>query len=93
MGLITALEEVSPALTGFLLCRAGMEMGINFKWLWAHLWRATAEVEEEEEADGMRLARQDGMAREGFIRNKTKIYISTISIPDVERRREEVGGL
>ena len=51
-----------------------MEMGINLKWLWAHLWRATAEVEEEEEeADGMRLARQDGMARESSVRDKTEM--------------------
>ena len=51
-----------------------MEEGINFKWLWAHLWHATAEDEEEEEEDdGMRLARPDGMAREGSVGDKMEI--------------------
>ena len=59
-----------------------------------HLWHATAEVEEEEEeAHEMRLARQDGMASEGFVRDNKEIYVSAINKLDNYWRREEVKGL
>jgi hypothetical protein len=33
------------------------------------------------------------MAREGSVGEKMEMYMSTISIPDIERRRDEVEGL
>ncbi len=58
-------------------------MEINSIWLWAHLWHATAEVEEDEEDDGMRSARLDGMASEGSVEDSKGTFLSSISILDI----------
>ena len=56
-----------------------MGMEINSKWLWAHLWQAVAEVEEEDA--GVRSAGQDGMANEGSVGDNKETYIPKINIP------------